>query len=169
MKTLKLMWERDELPCCCNVPRGWGDSCSVHRPLGILSWRTGSIILRMYFPIIFWGGNLSCHLCYVSTPTLRGLPWGPYDTAEPNWTFATDFSDCCIDPCSSLSATPCLRCMDKFNCYIAVCLMPTWPRPCYTAHRGWTICWVSQGRAEPWCLQLQATCQTQGWIVSEGC
>ena len=132
-------------------------------------WLMGGVILRRYFPILFWGGKLSHHLCCLPVPMLWGLSWGPCDAAEPNWRFATDFSDWCIESCSSSSATPCLRCMDRFNCYIAVRLMPMWPRHHYAVHRGWTICWVAQERGEPRSPQLQATCQTQGWVVPEGC
>ena len=29
----------------------------------------GSVILRRHLSLLFWDGNLSHHLCYISTPT----------------------------------------------------------------------------------------------------
>lgn len=69
---------------------------------------------------------------------------GLYSTAEPNGRFVTDFSDRHSEPCSSLSVTPCPRCMDKFHCYIAERPMLVWPH-----HRHAVVCLLS-GSGKRW-------------------
>lgn len=129
-------------------------------PWEVLFWEA---ISPLYFGVISY---LTTFVTY-PYPGYGHYPGVLANAAEPNSRFGTEFSD--FEPCSSPSATPCLRCLDGFNCDIAMCLLFMWPHPHYTVHRGQTICWEAQEGDEPRSPWLQDSCQAQGWAVSEGC